>query len=62
MPLMSDPVSSMPSSGPAPPEGIYPTLTSAQIARVAAPGRVRMVQPGDVLVEPGDTNVPFFVV
>jgi thioredoxin reductase (NADPH) len=62
MPLMADPASSMPSSGPAPREGIYPTLTSAQIARVAAQGRVRMVQPGDVLVEPGDANVPFFVV
>jgi thioredoxin reductase (NADPH) len=62
MPLMTDPTSSIPSSGPAPPEGIYPTLTSAQIARVAAQGRVRMVQPGDVLVEPGDANVPFFVV
>jgi thioredoxin reductase (NADPH) len=59
---MTDPASSIPSSGPAPPEGIYPTLTSAQIARVAAQGRVRMVQPGDVLVEPGDANVPFFVV
>jgi thioredoxin reductase (NADPH) len=41
---------------------VFPTLTPAQIARVAAHGRVRHVEPGEVLVEAGDQVVPFFVV
>ncbi len=41
---------------------IFPTLTQAQINRVAAHGHVRSVQPGEVLLEQGDTAVPFFVV
>ena len=41
---------------------VFPTLTSAQIARVAAHGRVRSVQRGEVLVEEGQQGVPFFVV
>ena len=43
-------------------EKIFPKLTSAQIGRIAAHGRTRSVQPGDVLIEQGDTSVPFFVV
>ena len=42
-------------------EQIFPTLTSAQIARVAKHGRTRTVRSGEVLVEQGDP-VPFFVV
>src|SRR6476620_4698074 len=43
-------------------EKIFPVLTPAQIGRIAAHGRTRLVYPGDVLIEQGDTSVPFFVV
>jgi thioredoxin reductase (NADPH) len=43
-------------------EQIFPTLTSAQIARVAKHGRARTVRSGEVLVEQGDRAIPFFVV
>ncbi len=43
-------------------EQIFPTLTPAQIRRIAARGHVRAMQRGEVLVEPGDSPVPFFVV
>ena len=41
---------------------MFPTLTPAQIERIAAHGRARPVQPGEVLVQPGDQIVPFFVI
>src|SRR6202040_1778193 len=44
------------------PEHIFPTLSAAQIAGVAAHGRTRTVQAGEVLVEPGDNNLPLFLV
>jgi thioredoxin reductase (NADPH) len=40
----------------------FPTLTAAQIARVAAHGRRRRVARGDVLVAAGDSTVPFLVI
>ena len=43
-------------------EQIFPTLTPAQIRRIAAHGHTRATQRGEVLVEPGDSAVPFFVV
>jgi thioredoxin reductase (NADPH) len=43
-------------------ERLFPTLTSAQMARVAARGRRRTIARGEVLVEVGDKDVPFFVV
>jgi thioredoxin reductase (NADPH) len=43
-------------------EKIFPKLTPAQIARIATHGRTRTVQPGDILIDQGDTSVPFFVV
>jgi thioredoxin reductase (NADPH) len=43
-------------------EQIFPKLTPAQIRRIAARGRAREIQPGDVLYEQGDSAVPFFVV
>jgi thioredoxin reductase (NADPH) len=43
-------------------EKIFPKLSPAQIARIEAHGRIRSVQPGDVLIEQGDTSVPFFVI
>jgi thioredoxin reductase (NADPH) len=39
----------------------FPVLTPAQIDRVLPVGKVRQVQRGEILFEPGDTNVPFFV-
>ena len=43
-------------------EEIVPTLTEAQVARIAAYGRARRVQPGEVLVEAGMPTARFFVV
>src|SRR5215472_1718805 len=43
-------------------EQIFPTLTSAQMARVANHGRTRRVHSGEILVEQGDRAFPFFVV
>ena len=42
-------------------ELMFPTLTAAQLARVAAHGTPRHMEAGDVLVEAGDRPVPFFV-
>jgi thioredoxin reductase (NADPH) len=41
---------------------MFPTLTPAQVARVAAHGSVRPVRSGEVLFEAGDHGIPFFVV
>ena len=41
---------------------IFPTLTPAQIARLRPHGTVRQVETGEMLVEEGETIVPFFVV
>ena len=43
-------------------ERIFPRLTPAQIARVAAHGRLRPTQRGEVLYEAGDPAPAFFVV
>lgn len=40
---------------------IFPKLTPAQIDRIRPESKVRKVSTGDLLFEPGDTNVPFFV-
>jgi len=40
---------------------IFPTLTATQITRIAARGRTRQIQQGEVLQEPGD-QLRFFVV
>jgi hypothetical protein len=40
-------------------EHIFPTLTSAQIARVAEHGRTRTVRSDEILVEQGDRDIPF---
>ena len=39
----------------------FPVLTPAQIDRIRPLGRSRQVQPGEILFEPNDTAVPFFV-
>jgi thioredoxin reductase (NADPH) len=59
---MTDVATPLPSTVTSRLDHIFPTLTPAQIARVAAHGRVRPVRRGEVLVEAGDLAVPFFVV
>jgi thioredoxin reductase (NADPH) len=39
----------------------FPVLTSAQIDRARPLGRLRKVERGEVLFEPNDSGVPFFV-
>ena len=41
---------------------VFPTLNPAQIEHLAAQGRLRQMQPGEVLVEAGEKNAPLFVV
>jgi thioredoxin reductase (NADPH) len=41
---------------------MFPALTAAQIARVACHGVIRPITRGEVLIESGQRNVPFFVV
>jgi thioredoxin reductase (NADPH) len=41
---------------------MFPTLTPAQIARIATHGLVRPIARGEVLIEAGEPVVPFFVV
>jgi thioredoxin reductase (NADPH) len=43
-------------------EHLFPTLTAAQVARIAAHGRRRSIARGDMLVNVGDRVVPFFLV
>src|SRR5205814_9259643 len=43
-------------------EHLYPTLTDAQLARIATRGRTRRVSPGEILLEPGDPSIRMFVV
>jgi len=43
-------------------ERLFPTLTETQIKRIAVHGRLRTTAEGEVLVQVGDTVVPFFVV
>ncbi len=49
-------------NAPDPGARISPILTAAQIARVAAHGRVRPIQRAEVLVEQGEKTTRFFVV
>jgi thioredoxin reductase (NADPH) len=43
-------------------EEMFPTLTAAQIARIAAQGHVRPIERGEVLIEAGESTARFFVV
>src|SRR6266545_3827147 len=49
-------------TAPSQTDRLFPTLTAAQIARIAAHGRRRAIEQGEVLIEVGDKAVPFFVV
>ncbi len=39
----------------------FPILTETQIARLRPGSKLRKVEPGDILFQPDDTQVPFFV-
>jgi thioredoxin reductase (NADPH) len=43
-------------------EQVFPTLTPAQVRRVAVHGHMRSTQSGEVLIQQGDSAVPFFLV
>lgn len=57
---MTEPAPLVPLTSP--PHQTFPTLTPAQVARIAAHGSVRPVRRGEMLVEAGAQPVPFFVV
>src|SRR5690349_3144419 len=59
---MSDAITQVRLPAPARAEQVFPTLTPAQIARIAAHGRKRRFERGEVLLEAGARVVPFFVV
>src|SRR5436190_12841122 len=50
------------STAPSRADRLFPTLTDAQVARIAARGRRRPIAADDVLVDVGDRTVRFFVV
>ncbi len=56
---MPEPILSTLSS---PADQTFPTLTPAQISRIAEHGSARPIRRGEMLVEAGDHGVPFFVV
>ncbi len=58
---VADPEVALPSTATAGDQA-FPTLTEAQIARIAAHGRRRKVERGEVLVKAGARNASFFVV
>jgi thioredoxin reductase (NADPH) len=59
---MSDSVIAPPLTLSSGAERMFPTLTPAQIERIAAHGRRRVVRAGEVLVEPGQHVVPFYTI
>jgi thioredoxin reductase (NADPH) len=67
-PVIMGPISSNPgsagslfSSGPVNPEHAFPALTPSQIDRIRPFGKLRQVDVGEILFEPGDVSAPFFV-
>jgi thioredoxin reductase (NADPH) len=59
---MTDKSAPLESAAPSHSDRLFPTLTDAQVARIAARGRRRPIASGDVLVEIGDRTAGFFVV
>src|ERR1700678_2189982 len=49
------------SGGPVNQEHAFPALTPSQIERIRPFGKVRQMIAGEILFEPGDVSVPFFV-
>jgi thioredoxin reductase (NADPH) len=64
----TSPISNPATPGPSIPSALdprtqaFPVLTEAQINRIRPFGEVRRLERGELLFQPGDTNVPFFVV
>jgi thioredoxin reductase (NADPH) len=63
-PLGPTPVSGSPmfTTGPVNQEHAFPALAPAQIDRIRPFGKLRRVEVGEILFEPGDLTAPFFVV
>src|ERR1043166_3159737 len=59
---MSEAVPSSPLTLSSTAERAFPTLSSTQLDRIAAHGRIRAIEAGEVLVEPGQRSVSFYVV
>src|SRR5712691_3913241 len=59
---MTDTPPRTPLPRPTAPDETFPTLSAAQIARVASHGKVRRVESGDVLLRAGEHAEQFFVV
>src|SRR5580692_1444500 len=51
-----------PQNAPQNNEALFPTLTAAQLQRIAACGSMRNVDAGTTVVEQGDATLPFIVV
>ncbi len=54
------PLDSLTSAPPA--DSMFPTLTPAEVARIAAYGSLRPIREGEILYEAGEQVVPFFVI
>src|SRR5712691_3512606 len=59
---MTDPPPRTPLPRPSAPDETFPTLTTAQIARVSSHGKARRVESGDILLRAGEHAEQFFVV
>jgi thioredoxin reductase (NADPH) len=57
-----DPIPTFATSGLAADDPAFPTLTPGQVARIAAHGKARKIQAGEVLVKAGARNASLFVV
>src|SRR5216683_5934381 len=57
-PLSADQLKPMPAEVRA---QAFPVLTAEQISRIRPLSKMRKVNVGDILFEPGDTDIPFFV-
>ena len=57
-----NPSEPLPISTRSPAERLFPTLTDAQVARIAPHGQRRTVAAGEVLIDVGQKPAPFFVV
>ena len=53
--------SSIFSGGPVNQEHAFPALTPSQIDRIRPYGKLRQMEVGEILFEPGDVSAPFFV-
>src|SRR6266568_591222 len=59
---MTSPVAEAPTAVPSDADQTFPTLTDVQIARIAAHGRLRRVEAGQILAKSGDPITHFYVV